>query len=312
MKNKKYKCLVLMSGGLDSMLSAKILKEAGIEVTPLCFKSYFFGCGNAEKAAKQVGIKLRVIDFSKEHLKMLKNPKYGRGSAINPCIDCHLLMIKTAGKIMKKEKYDFVATGEVLGQRPMSQNAQSLSLIEKQSGLKGLIVRPLSVKVLPATIPEEKGMIDRNDFYGISGRGRHEQIALAKKFGIKDYPSPAGGCILTDKNYSLNLKKLFEVKPKADGNDCQILRQGRVFFNEKMIIVVARDEKECAELSKLRKKGDVVLEPHNFAGPTVLVRKYKKSSQNEMIDCGIGYVSDFSKNVPDDFILKLLPSPKSL
>lgn len=310
--NKRHKCLVLMSGGLDSMLAAKVLKEAGIEVTPLCFKSYFFGCASAEKAAKNVGLKLRVVDFGKEHLKMLKNPRYGRGSAINPCIDCHLLMIKTAGKILKKEKYDFVATGEVLGQRPMSQNAQSLSLIEKQSGLKGLIVRPLSLKVLPPTIPEEKGMISRDDFYGISGRGRHEQIALAKKFGIKEYPAPAGGCILTDKNYSLNLKKLFEIKPKADGNDCMILRQGRVFFSDTMIIVVARDEKECRELAKLRKKGDVVLEPHNFSGPTVLVRKYKKSSQNEMIDCGIGYVSDFSKTVPDDFVLKLLPSPKSL
>ncbi|MDD4531216.1 MAG: tRNA 4-thiouridine(8) synthase ThiI [Candidatus Pacebacteria bacterium] len=310
--NKKHKCLVLMSGGLDSMLSAKILKEAGMEVTPLCFKSYFFGCESAEKASKQIGMKLRVVDFSKEHLKMLKNPKYGRGSAINPCVDCHLLMIKEAGKIMKKEKYDFVATGEVLGQRPMSQNFQSLSLIEKQSGLSGLIVRPLSLKVLPPTVPEKKGIIDREDFYGISGRGRYEQIALAKKFGIKDYPSPAGGCILTDKNYAINLKKLFEIKSRADGNDCLILRQGRVFFNDNMIIVVARNQNECSELSKLGKKGDVVLEPHNFAGPTVLIRKYKKSSQDEMINCGISYVCDFSKDVPDDFILKLLPSPESL
>lgn len=311
MKNKKYKCLVLMSGGLDSMLSAKILEEAGIEVTPLCFKSFFFGCESADKAAGQTGMKLRVVDFSKKHLKMLKDPRYGRGGAINPCIDCHLLMIREAGKIMKKEKYDFIATGEVLGQRPMSQNSQSLSLIDRRSGLAGFVVRPLSLKVLPPTVPEKKGIIKRDDFYGISGRGRHEQIALAKKFGIKDYPSPAGGCILTDKNYAINLKKLFEIKPRADGNDCLILRQGRVFFNDSMIIVVARDEKECLGLSRLGKKGDVVLEPHNFAGPTVLVRKYKKSSREGMIDCGISYVCDFSKDVPDDFILKLLPSPRS-
>ena len=292
------------------MLSAKILKDEGIEVTPICFSSYFFGCKNAEKAAKQIGLKLRVVDFAKAHLKMLKNPKYGRGGAINPCIDCHLLMLKEAKKIMKKERYDFVATGEVLGQRPMSQNAHSLELIEKQSGLKGYIVRPLSLKVLPETIPEKEGMIKKENFYGVSGRGRGKQIELAKKFKIKEYPSPAGGCILTDKNYSNNLLKLFELKTKADGNDCSILRLGRVFFVKDMVIVVARDEKECNNLVKLQKRGDVVLEPENFSGPTVLIRKYKKSSREEMIDCGIEYVSQYSKDVPDDFILKLLPFPK--
>lgn len=307
MIKKKYKCLSLMSGGLDSMLVAKILKEAGIKVTPLCFKSFFFSCVSAEKAAKQIGLKLRVVDFSREHLKMVKSPKHGRGSGINPCIDCHLLMIKTAGKIMKKEGYDFVATGEVLGQRPMSQNLNSLNLIEKQSGLKGLIVRPLSVKVLPETIPEKKGMFKREEMYGISGRGRNQQIELAKKFKIKEYPAPAGGCILTDPGYSEKLTELFKRVPRFIGNDAQIIMHGRVFWENDLLIIVARDEKECIELTKLRKRGDVVLEPHNFSGPTVLVRKYKKSSQEEMIDCGLEYVYEYSKNVPDDFILKLLP-----
>jgi len=299
-----------MSGGLDSMLAAKILKEAGIEVTPLCFKSFFFSSGAAEKAAKQIGLKLRVVDFSREHLKMVKSPKHGRGSGINPCIDCHLLMIKTAGKIMKKEGYDFVATGEVLGQRPMSQNLNSLNLIEKQSGLKGLIVRPLSAKVLPPTIPEIKGMFKREEMYGISGRGRNQQIELAKKFNIKEYPAPAGGCILTDPNYSDKLTELFKRVPKFDGNDAQVIMLGRVFWEKDLSVIVARDERECIELTKLQKKGDVVLEPNNFSGPTVLVRKYKKSSQNEMIDCGIEYICEYSKNVPDDFILQLLPLPK--
>jgi len=309
---KKYKCLVLMSGGLDSMLSAKILKDEGIEVTPICFKSFFFSFKAAEKAAKQIGLKLRVEDFSKEHLKMLKNPKHGYGSAVNPCIDCHLLMIKTAGKIMKKEGYDFIATGEVLGQRPMSQNTNSLNLIEKESGLKGLIVRPLSLKVLPETIPEKLGMIKRDHFYDISGRSRNRQIELAKKFKIKEYPSPAGGCILTDINYSKKLFELLKRFPKFTGNDAQVVKIGRVFWKNDLLIVVARDAKECEALSSLRKRGDVVLEPHNFSGPTVLIRKYKKSSQEEMIDCGIEYVCEYSKDIPDDFILKLLPSPKSL
>jgi tRNA U34 2-thiouridine synthase MnmA/TrmU len=311
MKQHKSKCLVLMSGGLDSMLSAKILKEEGIEVTPLCFKSFFFSSLAAEKATKQIGLKLRVEDFSKEHLKMLKNPKHGRGKGVNPCIDCHLLMIKTAGKIMKKEGYDFIATGEVLGQRPMSQNINSLNLIEKESGLKGLIVRPLSVKVLPATIPEKLGIIKRDHFYDISGRGRNGQIELAKKFKIKEYPSPAGGCILTDANYSQKLSELLKRVPKFTGNDAEIIKFGRVFWKNDLLIVVARNAEECVKLTDLRKRGDVVLEPHNFSGPTVLIRKYKKSPQSEMIDCGIEYVYEYSKNVPDDFILKLLPSPKS-
>jgi len=309
---KKYKCLALMSGGLDSILSAKILKEEGIEVTPICFNSFFFSSVLAEKAAKQIGLKLRVVDFSKDHLKMLKNPKHGYGSAVNPCIDCHLLMIKTAGKIMKKEGYDFIATGEVLGQRPMSQNINSLNLIEKESGLKGLIVRPLSVKVLPATIPEQLGIIKRDHFYDISGRGRGRQIELAKKFKIKEYPSPAGGCILTDINYSKRLFELFKRVPKFTGNDAQVIKFGRVFWKDNLLIVVPRDAKECLEIANLRKRGDVVLEPHNFSGPTVLIRKYKKSSREEMIDCGIEYICEYSKNIPEDFMLKLLPSPKPL
>jgi len=312
MKQSKGKCLVLMSGGLDSMLSAKILKEEGIEVTPLCFESFFFSSASAAKAAKQIGLKLRVEDFSREHLKVIKSPKHGRGKGINPCIDCHLLMIKTAGKIMKKEGYDFVATGEVLGQRPMSQNINSLNLIEKESGLKGLIVRPLSVKVLPITIPEKLGIIKRENFYDISGRGRGKQIELAEKFKIKEYPSPAGGCILTDANYSKKLFELFKRVPKFVGNDAEAIKFGRVFWKKDLLVIVARDAGECIKLTELRKRGDVVLEPYNFSGPTVLVRKYKKSPQDEMIDCGIEYVCEYSKNIPDDFILKLLPSPKPL
>ena len=311
MKKHKNKCLVLMSGGLDSILVAKTLKEEGIEVTPLCFESFFFSSESAQKGAKQIGLKLRIEDFSREHLKIVKNPKHGRGGGINPCIDCHLLMIKTAGKIMKKEGYDFIATGEVLGQRPMSQNINSLNLIDKKSGLKGLIVRPLSLKVLPATIPEKLGIIKRDHFYDISGRGRFKQIELAKKFKIKEYPSPSGGCILTDDNYSKRLFELFKRFPKFTGNDAEVIKFGRVFWKEGLLIVVARDAKECDILSDLRKRGDVVLEPRNFSGPTVFIRKYKKSPQNEMIDCGIEYVYEYSKNVPDDFILKLLPSPKS-
>lgn len=292
------------------MLSAKILKDQGIAVTPICFQSYFFGPKNAEKAARQIGLKLRVVDFSKEHLKMLKNPRHGRGSAINPCIDCHLLMLKTAKKIMKAEGYDFICTGEVLGQRPFSQNKNALELIEKQAGLKGLIERPLCAKVLPETIPEKEGMIDREKLYGIKGRTRSKQIALTKVFGIKEYATPAGGCILTDQSYSANLMELFKRNPKASGEECRVLRLGRIFWQEKYLIVVARNEHECNELPKFVGKGDTALEPHNFSGPTVLVRKYKKSSPEEMIDAGLQFVVDYSKDIPEDFVVRLLPPLK--
>jgi len=295
----KYKCLLLFSGGLDSMISAKILESEGVKVVPVCFKSFFFSCEQAQNSVKKIGLKLRVEDISDIHLRMIKNPKHGRGKGFNPCIDCHLLMIKTAGKIMKKEGFDFIATGEVLGQRPMSQNINALKIIDKKAKLDGLIVRPLSAKLLPPTILGDGK-------YSISGRSRDGQLKLAKKFKIKEYPSPAGGCILTDINYSINLKKLMDIKPSFSGNDVLLLREGRVFWEKDLLIIVARNEKESKELPNLKKRGDIVLMPDNFSGPTVLVRKYKKSSQEEMIDCAVKYITKYSKNITPSPYLRFL------
>jgi len=295
----KYKCLLLFSGGLDSMLAAKILEEQGVKVVPLCFESFFFSCEQAKNSVKNIGFKLRIEDISDVHLRMIKNPKYGRGKGLNPCIDCHLLMIKTAGKIMKKEGFDFIATGEVLGQRPMSQNINALKIIDKKANLNGLIVRPLSAKLLPPTILGDGK-------YSISGKSRESQIKLSKKFKIKEYPSPAGGCILTDINYSINLKKLMDINPRFSGNDILLLREGRVFWEKDLLIIVARNEKESNNLPKLKKKGDIVLMPDNFSGPTALVRKYKKSSREEMIDCGVRYITKYSKNITPSPYLRFL------
>ena len=308
---KKPKALVLFSGGLDSMLSAFILRKQRIKVTPMCFFSYFFNCEKARLFAEEAGFKLRKEDFSKEHLKIIKNPRFGRGSGMNPCIDCHLLMIKKAGQIMKKEGYDFVVTGEVLGQRPFSQNKQALELIERKAGLKGRIVRPLSLKLLTKTIPEKKGLIKREWFYDIGGRSRKPQLALAKRFRIKNIPSPAGGCILTDPVFSQRLRELFELKKNFNGSDVELIKSGRVFFKNNLLIVVARNETECKELIKKRKRGDLVLEPHSFPGPAVLVRRIKKSSRQEMIDCGTELLLDYSKNVPEEAVIRILPFPKS-
>lgn len=284
---KKPNALVLFSGGLDSILAAKILMKQEIKVVGLSFKSYFFDSEQAEKAAKNLGIKLKVIDFSKEHFKMVKSPKYGYGKAMNPCIDCHALMLKKAKEIMKKEKFDFVATGEVLGERPMSQNKIALGIVEKESSLKGYLLRPLSAGLLDITIPEKKGLILRRQLLDISGRSRKRQLALAKKWKIKWYPTPAGGCLLTDLEFGKKLKQLFQKYPKCNGNDIELLKQGRHFWDSdpppalplkrapgKIKIIVGRDQTENKEIKKLAQKGDVLIEMRNYPGPITLIRNY--------------------------------------
>ncbi len=272
-----------MSGGLDSILAIKILQEQGIEVTGLCFVSYFFNSRAAEKAAKKLKIKLKIIDFSDEHLEIVKKPCYGHGKAVNPCIDCHLLMIKKAKGIMEKEEFDFVATGEVLGERPMSQNKQALELIEKESGLKGYLLRPLSAKLLKATILEEKGLIKREQLLDISGRGRKRQMALAKEYGIKDYPTPAGGCLLTEIEFGKKLKEMLSHWPKAKGNDIRLLRFGRHFWIEDNLIIVGRNKEDNDRIKELSQKGDVLIEPKEFPGPTILIRGKEKILEKSLI-----------------------------
>jgi len=273
---KKTACLALLSGGLDSILAVKILEEQGIKIKGLGFKSYFFNEKPAEKAAKELNIPIKIINFSKEHLSLVKKPKYGYGKRMNPCIDCRILMLKKAKKIMLREKFDFVATGEVLGERPMSQNPKSLKLVEKKSGLKGYLLRPLSAKLLEPTIPEKKGLIKREGLLDISGRSRKRQLKLAKNFKIKFYPSPAGGCLLTDLEFSKRLKDLFEKHPRCQGGDIELLKLGRHFWQNKTKIIVGRNEEENKKIRKSAKKGDVLVEMENYSGPLTLVRSYSE------------------------------------
>jgi len=266
---KNLRALLLFSGGLDSILAAKILKRQGIDVSALTFVSYFFDAEQAKKSARENNIKLRVEDFSGEHFKIVKKPRFGRGAGMNPCIDCHLLMLKQAKKIAGREKFDIIATGEVLGQRPMSQNAEALKLIEREAGLVGKILRPLSENVLHRRAKLSGGM------YGISGRSRKGQIALAKKYKIKKYPSPAGGCILTDKEYSQKLCDLLEKSGKIKSGDITLLRLGRHFWRGKVKIILGRNHAENIALKKLAEKGDLIIEPKDIPGPTALVRGEK-------------------------------------
>ncbi len=287
LKNKKV--LVLLSGGLDSILAAKILKSQGIKVLALSFKSYFFDAENARKAAKNLKIPIKIIDFSKEHLNLVKNPKHGYGRSMNPCIDCHILMLKEAKEIMDKEKYDpapepsarygasFVATGEVLGERPMSQHRTALNLIEKESGLKGFLLRPLSAKLLNETIVERTGLVNRSKLFDISGRSRKRQIALAKKWKINWYPTPSGGCLLTDSIFSKKIQWLFENFSDCGKNDIELLKVGRHFNFKKIKIVVGRNHRENLKIKELARGNNILIEMENYPGPTTLIRNYEKT-----------------------------------
>lgn len=277
------KALVLLSGGLDSLLAARTLIEQGIEVTGLSFKSYFFGTAKGKKVAGQLGIKHIEVDFSAEHLAMVKNPKYGYGKNMNPCIDCHAMMLSKAKEIMEKEKYDFVATGEVLGERPMSQNKEALKIVEKDSGLAGRLIRPLSAKLLEESDLEKAGTVNRGKLFNISGRSRKRQLELVKKYGIKEYASPGGGCLLTDPVFSEKLLKILEFWPNCGGDDIELLKWGRVNWlkdehDNNVLLVIGRDEKDNENLEKLAQAQDALIKLADGNGPTTIIRKLENKN----------------------------------
>jgi len=281
------KAILLFSGGLDSILAVKILREQKVRVFPVFFKSYFFGPEIALKSARNLNLKLRIFDFSKEHLEIVKRPKFGWGKGMNPCLDCKILMLKKAKEIMKEIGADFVATGEVVGERPFSQKMSRLSLIEKESSLKGYLLRPLSAKLLEPTHLEKKGLIKREALFDIQGRRRVRQIELAKKFKITFYPSPSGGCILTDLEFSKKLKELLESYPEFQEDDVELLKLGRhpsLLKKEGVKIVIGRNEKENERLKKLAKKGDILIEIINYPSPLTLIRPYRGKIKKEIIE----------------------------
>ena len=271
--------LSLMSGGLDSQLAVRVLERAGAVVEAVTFETPFFTSERAVAAAKALGVKIHVIDFLDDELALIQNPPHGFGGAMNPCIDCHATMIRRAGELMTKLGYDFVATGEVRGQRPMSQNAQSLLTVEKASGLKGRLVRPLSAKFLEPTIPELEGKLDREKLLDISGRARDRQIALAAEFGIVDYPSPAGGCKLTEEAFGHRLRDLMEHEGFDDRSLIELLSVGRRFrLPDGSSVILGRDAKENARLAKC---AGTVIAFDDVPGPTAVVPVVKSEADLE-------------------------------
>ena len=267
------KGLSLLSGGLDSMLAICVLREQGVHMEGIVFRSPFFDTAAAKKAAEQIGVPLHVVDFTDDILALVRKPPHGFGGAMNPCIDCHATMIKRAGEFMRAHGFDFVSTGEVLNQRPMSQNRKSLETVAVDSGLKGLLLRPLSAQLLSPTLLEEDGRIDRTRLLAIQGRQRQEQMALAKHFGLKEYPSPAGGCLLTEKGFCRKLRDLYD---HTDGiparEDVELLKFSRQFrLPNGGRIIVGRNRLDNQALKALGAQGRTILHTVNVPGPTAAV-----------------------------------------
>lgn len=267
------------------MLAAQVVRTQGIEVHGIFFKTPFFTPEKAIRSAEQIGLPLKIVDITEEHLKIVKSPKYGYGENMNPCVDCHILMFKTASELMKEEDAVFVISGEVLGQRPMSQNRKALQLIAKESGLEGLLLRPLSAKKLPMTIPEERGWVKRELLLGLHGRSRKPQMELARRLHISDYPSPAGGCLLTERNFSARLRDLMEFRSDVEIREIKLLKLGRHFRIDKLTkLIVGRNKGENKKIITLTKPQDTVFIPYNVPGPTVVLigKKDKKSLQTAL------------------------------
>lgn len=291
---KFIKALLLFSGGLDSILAAKILQEQNIKIELLVFTSYFFNSNQPKQSAKILRKRIKIIDISKEHLKIVKNPKYCYGCGLNPCLDCHLLMVKKAKQILKKEKFDFIATGEVLGQRPMSQNKQQFQILEKNAILKNKILRPLSAKLLKPTIFEQKKIIDRKKLLAISGRSRKEQIILTKKYKIKTFPAPAGGCILTEQIFTQRLKNLFNYKKKINKSDIELLKIGRHFLIDGAKIIVGRNHQENLQIKKLANKQDILMEIDKIPGPLTLIKTNNSKIDSKILQKAAQFTKRYS------------------
>lgn len=282
------KAIALLSGGLDSTLAVKLMIEQGIEVHALNFTSAFCTCtsngaqeagckSEAARVAVEFGIPIKTLYKGLEYMEIVRMPRHGYGKGINPCVDCRIYMFKAAKKYMEEIGASFIITGEVLGQRPMSQRRDAFRVIERESGLEGLILRPLCAQHLEPTRPEIEGLVDRSRLPAIEGRSRKEQMALAGDLGVNDYPCPSGGCLLTDKIFSKKVKDLLDNKKELTKKDLSILRAGRHFRFNGVKVVVGRNEADNERLKSLIQSGETLVEPIDFPGPVAIVASKKSN-----------------------------------
>ena len=327
-KGEKPKAVALLSGGLDSNLAVRMMLEQGVDVeavaikTPFCDFDCGKGCGHrVQEVAEELGVKLKTVYFGDEYLQMLKSPTHGFGSGMNPCIDCRAMMYRAAEDHMKKTGAEFIITGEVLHQRPMSQNGRALKIIEQETGLEGKVVRPLSGRVLPATLPAEQGLIKHEMLMDIKGRSRKGQLALAKRYGISEPPNAAGGCLLTDPAFSVRIRDLFSHTAGVPSlNDVELLKVGRHFrLSPVAKFIVGRNQAENEIIRALATEGDVLFEARDYVGPTGLLRGQMDNTEIQQLCCriilrysdapqqGQYYVKESSMSVSHEILASPLP-----
>jgi len=276
----RRKAFSLLSGGLDSLLATRLVMAQGIEVVGLHFITPFFGyeakgreADYIENMRRNYGIAARVIDVGEEYLQILRHPRYGYGKNFNPCVDCKVFLFSKAKGMLEEEKADFLVTGEVLGQRPMSQRRDTLRIVERDSGTAGLLLRPLSARNLNPTQPEALGIVDREKLLGLKGRGRKPQIKMAAEFGIRNFPAPAGGCVLTDPILSKRIRSHFHSHPVVTVNEVLLLQVGRQFrLGDQAWFILGRNEEENNKLEGLKGEGDLFLKMDEIPGPLGVLR----------------------------------------
>lgn len=306
----KRKALVLFSGGLDSVLAVELLRRCGVDVTAITFTTPFFGSEKAEKAAADLGIEIAVSDITVPHLEVLKSPRYGYGKNLNPCIDCHALMVREALDRIDELEADFVATGEVIGERPKSQNRQALELVARLSGAGDLLLRPLSAQLMPETLPEREGWVSRDCLLDLSGRSRRRQIELAKDWGIVGYESPAGGCLLTDAAFSARLRELMARVPGFDGDDAELMKLGRHVWAGSTLIVLGRRHEENQCLMELARPSDLLVRERDRPGPVALLRAYPRGAapnKKDMLETArlLGIYGKGKKALKPDMVVEI-------
>lgn len=313
--------IVLLSGGLDSQLAAVLLKSLGVQVSGVVFKSIFFDAQAAIAAAARLNIPLKVVDFNDTIISLIEHPRHGFGAGLNPCIDCHIAMIKQAGEIMRADGFHFVATGEVLNERPMSQNRRTLQLIADESGLEGYLLRPLSAKLLEITEPEKNKWVDREKLLAIEGRSRRLQFALARELGITVYPQPAGGCLLTDPGYGKRLRDLRKHEGLRNISAIQFLRIGRHFRLGKIKLIVGRNQTDNEIIERTTDNGVTLLKTMNVPGPVAVISQSASETELQLAAAICARYSDSKANDPVAIeitdgkgprIIRVLPAEQSV
>lgn len=328
------KAISLFSGGLDSILATRLVMEQGIDVTAVQFVTPFFNHkilqdveGHTKRIFEKYGVNVKVVDISRDYMELLSKPVYGFGKNFNPCVDCKIFMLKYAKELMEEIGAKFLFTGEVLGQRPMSQRRDTLNVIERDSGNKTVLLRPLSAKLMKETEAELEGWVDRSRLKDFSGRGRSNQIALAKEYGITDYPTPGGGCLLADPILSKRIKRIYEGEftfrvDEADVDDIELLLVGRQILvplslaqadggntaidvaNSGYWLIVGRDEGENERLEQIAGKDDIILYMEERPGPTVLLRRVGALSteeQEKLVQIAASLVVRYGRKIEGEY-----------